>query len=49
MRNTVARVLIVNAIVFFVGLTPFGIVNVNNLGYVFEWFALTARFMVPLV
>ena len=38
MRNTVARMLIVNTTVFFICLTPFTIINIGNIGYVMEWF-----------
>ena len=38
--NSVAKMLIVNGIVFFVCLTPFSIVNVHSLGYYFGWFEL---------
>ena len=36
MRNTVARMVIVNSTVFFICLTPFAIINIGNIGYVFE-------------
>ena len=37
-RNTVARMLIVNSTVFFICLTPFAIINIGNLGYVWKWY-----------
>ena len=37
-RNSVARMLIVNCIVFFICLLPFSINNVDNIGYHFGWF-----------
>ena len=48
-RNTVARMLIVTTIVFFVCLTPFTIVNVFNLGNIFKWFALDSTVELPLL
>ena len=38
MRNTVARMVIVNSTVFFICLTPFAIINIGNIGYVLKWF-----------
>ena len=42
-RNSVAKMLVVNGIVFFVCLTPFGIFNVNRIGNHFGWFTISKR------
>ena len=47
-RNSVAKMLIVNGIVFFVCLTPISIVNVERLGYYFGWFELSSTISLPL-
>ena len=47
-RNSVAKMLIVNGIVFFVCLTPFSIVNVDGLGDYFGWFKLSSTILSPL-
>ena len=47
-RNTVARMLIVNTIIFFVCLTPFAIVNVYNLRYVFNLSTSDSIIKLPL-
>ena len=49
MRNTVARMVIVNAIVFFVCLTPFAIVNVYNLRYAFKLSTFDSIIKLPLL
>ena len=39
-RNSVARMLIINGIVFFVCLSPFSVNNIDSVGRTLEWFSL---------
>ena len=47
-RHSVAKMLIVNGIIFFVCLTPFSIVNVHSLGDYVGWFRLSSTILLPL-